>query len=384
MYRNIKLLKWFNFFTDLKLYGPIAVIYFSGITNSFAQGMSIFSLVFLSSALFEVPTGIFSDYIGRKNTLILGAVSAVICTILYAIGVSYWILVIGAVFEGLSRSFYSGNNEALLYDSLEGADKKAFHEYFGKIASMFQIALAISALVGSILATYSFALVLWLSVIPQIICLFISLRLDIPRLQVQADSNIYLHLSGAIHSFKKNTRLRRLSLATMLNEGIAEAAFDFQAAFYKTVWPLWAVGVAKMLSYVGATLSFYFGSRLIKKFGAIKIILLRHTLNRIVFSIALLFPTKVSPILMSSGSLLYGAEVVAVQSLAQQEYSDRKRATMGSLVSLGGSIVFSVSAVILGVIADIIGPAKALFIVQLSLVVVMWLYWSVYKTNKVL
>jgi len=98
MNRNIKLLTWFNFFTDFKLYAPVAIIYFSQVSGSFALGMAIFSIAMVSSALFEIPTGIFSDMIGRKKTVILGAISAVLYVVFYALGTSFIFLAIGALF----------------------------------------------------------------------------------------------------------------------------------------------------------------------------------------------------------------------------------------------------------------------------------------------
>ena len=141
MAHNIKIFTWFNFFTDFKLYAPVAIIYFSHVSGSFALGMSVFSIAMISSALFEIPTGVFSDRIGRRKTMILGATAAVLSAIFYAIGLSFWILAVGAVFEGLSRSFYSGNNDALLHDTL--AETHENHGYALCLATMsyiFQIA----------------------------------------------------------------------------------------------------------------------------------------------------------------------------------------------------------------------------------------------------
>jgi len=67
MNRNIRLFYLFNFFVDFKFYAPIAIIYFAKVSGSYALGMSIFSATMLAAALFEVPTGIFSDYIGGKR-----------------------------------------------------------------------------------------------------------------------------------------------------------------------------------------------------------------------------------------------------------------------------------------------------------------------------
>ncbi len=85
MYRNVKILTLFNFFTDFKLYAPVAIIYFADVSGSFALGMSIFAITMVSSALFEIPTGIFSDRIGRKKTVVIGALCALFYSIFYAL-----------------------------------------------------------------------------------------------------------------------------------------------------------------------------------------------------------------------------------------------------------------------------------------------------------
>ncbi|MEK7518009.1 MAG: hypothetical protein AAB583_05690 [Patescibacteria group bacterium] len=99
VHKNIKILTWFNFFTDLKFYSPIAIIYFANVSGSFALGMSVFSIAMLSSSLFEIPTGIFSDFIGKRKTVILGGISSVVYSVFYAIGQSFFILALAAVLE---------------------------------------------------------------------------------------------------------------------------------------------------------------------------------------------------------------------------------------------------------------------------------------------
>src|SRR3989338_130050 len=139
VHKNIRILAWFNFFSSFRLFAPILIIYFQKVTGSYALGMSIISVVFVSIALLEIPTGIFSDKIGRKNTVMLGSLSNIVAVVFYAIGMSYWILVVGAIFEGLGRSLYSGNNNALLHDTLH--EKNRVDDYpavLGKTSSMFQ------------------------------------------------------------------------------------------------------------------------------------------------------------------------------------------------------------------------------------------------------
>lgn len=91
MYRkNVRLLSIFNFLIGFSLFAPLAIIYFSRVSGSFTLGASVFGITMLASAIFEVPTGIWSDKVGRKQTIILGSWARVIAFILYAIGLSYW------------------------------------------------------------------------------------------------------------------------------------------------------------------------------------------------------------------------------------------------------------------------------------------------------
>lgn len=383
--RNIRILTLFNFFTDFKLYAPIAIIYFAQVTGSYALGMGIFSITMVSSALFEIPTGIYSDKIGRRKTVILGAFCALLYSIFYALGQSFWILAIGAILEGLSRSFYSGNNQALLHDTLtQSKNEHQYDEFLGRTSAMFQLALAISATVGGFLAVWSFPLIMWLSVIPQILCVYLSLQLIEPKIHTAESGNIYVHLQESIRNFLRNKKLRLLSISSILGEGFGEASYLFQSAFYNTLWPVWAIGLAKTLSNLTATASYHFSGRLIKKFDGIKILIIDNVYNRVVNIFALVFPTVLSPLLMSTGSAFYGVTSVARSALMQKEFTNEQRATMGSLNSFAGSIFFGVLSISLGFAADTLSPGRALLLLQLFQIANLWVYLKLFRHYKIM
>lgn len=383
MERNIKLLSIFNFFTDLKFHSAILILYFVAVTKSYTLAMSVFSIAMLSKALFEIPTGVFSDMLGRKKTVILGALSASLSAIFYALGGTYLPLVIGAVFEGLSRSWYSGNNDALLHDTLHSVSKKEyFGHYLGRLSSMFQIALAIGAVVGSFIANESFSLVMWLSVIPQIFCVIIALFIKEPPLLTKESANVFSHIKNSLNYLWKNKLLRYLSMLDIMSFGIGEASFQFRAAFVATLWPIWAIGISKMLSFIGAYFSYWFSGKFIKKFGESFILLIANIYYRSVDYLALLFPTIFSPVLISSTSLMFGAADVSMNSLMQKEFTDRERATLSSLNSLLGSVFYSIFTIFLGVVADITGPTKALIIANTLALPRIYLAWKIKRIKN--
>ena len=54
--------------------------------------MSVFSAAMLAQSLFEMPTGVLSDMVGRKKTVVYGALAGVFALSFYAIGGTYWAL----------------------------------------------------------------------------------------------------------------------------------------------------------------------------------------------------------------------------------------------------------------------------------------------------
>lgn len=377
--RNIRILSWLNFCTDFVFFAPVAILYFAHVTGSYALGMSIFSLAYVSSAIFEIPTGIVSDLVGRKKTTILGAASSVLCVALYAAGGSYWWLAFGALLQGLSRAFYSGNNDALLHDTLRETGKEnEYHTYLGKTSSMFQIALAIASVMGGFMASRSFAFVMWASVIPQIGALVIATQLVEPSIISRVNSNVFSHLSESLLHFRQNYRLRLLTFASAMRFGLGESGYFLRSAFISTLWPLWAIGAISALSNVGAAWSYFYGGKLIDRFKPLRVLNFEVISTRVVNLVALLFPSIVSPALMGTSSLTFGVGWVALGSLLQKEFTQAQRATMGSINTLAGNLAFGVFSVILGVLADWHGARTALIVTNVALFAPLFFYRKIF------
>ncbi len=381
--RNIKLLRWHSFFTDFSLWAPLAIIYFSKISGSYTLGLSIFSIEMASSAIFELPTGIFSDKYGRVKTLIFGAISFILSSLFYAIGLNYWILVVGAILSGLGRSFYSGNNDALLYDNLSQINKKEdFAEYNGKISSMSQLALAFSSLFGGVIAYFSFSALMWISIIPNVICFILATKVSETKEISQQSENIFKHLNIAYKNFFSNLRLRLISFSDIISFGLNEPGYQFRAAFVSSLWPVWAIGLSNTLSNIGSSFSFHFSGKILKKFSSINILISKLFINKIISLIGLLMANVFSPIFLTLNSLFYGVGQVAKNNLLQKEFSSEQRATMGSLNSLFGSISFVIFSTILGILADKLGPRNALIIQSIAGIPVLYFYFSLKKIIK--
>lgn len=376
---NVKVFYYFNFFSCFRPHWPIAIIYYETITGSYALATAIFSAVFLSQALLELPTAFLSDTIGRKKTLVLGAVSATVGIFLYALGFSFWCLLLGAVFEGLSRSLFSGTQKALLFESLKESNRSDdFDHVLGKTSSVDQIALAISAAVGGILAFHSLSLVVWIAVIPQILC-FVSALFFVEPKHIERNESKPLDLF--LSSFKgimANRKLRLVSISEILDFGFGEALFYFQGAFYKMLIPEWLIGFVRSLNHLFSAMGFWFAGGIIKRFGYSKTLIGGNIISTALQYIAVLIPTALSPFIMTMVALFFGPSDTARSTLMHKEFTDQQRATMDSWVSLTSSVFFSIFSFMLGLIADFSSPVYAMLVGISSNFAVLYVYFTVF------
>ncbi len=380
---NVKLYYWFNFFYGFRLYTVIAILYFAKVTGSYALGISLFSIVQIVQALLEIPTGLYSDRLSRSTCLKLGSAASVLSIVFYAVGHSYVVLIVGAIGEGICRALFSGNNDALLYETLDEAGQKdQYPEAMGKARSWLELAGFLGATLGGIVAFLSYSYLMWVSLLPQIVALIISLQFIEPKIHSTKLDNIFLHLSEALVQYKHNARLRNLSLANIIGVGVGESSWSLQAAFYNSVLPVWAVGFVMSLNFLTSTVSFRLSGAIIKKIHAINLLLYQEIFTRIIDFIALIYPTVVSPFLMAIASITYGPSVTAQNTLLQAEFSDRQRATIASINSLAASSLFAGFAILLGNVADWLGSTRAMLFGQICMIPIIILYLSLFLKNK--
>jgi len=353
------------------------VIYFSQVTGSYTAAASLLALKKLSSAAFEVPTGVLSDRLGRRGTMIAGAVVMVAAHLGYAGASGYSLLLAAVVLEGLATALWSGNNDALLYDTLLDAGREEeFPRHSGRVNSMFQLALALAAALGGVVAgAWSLRTVVMLSVVPQVLCVLVASRVREPRVHGPLESNVLAHLGSALRGIRRNPVLRRMTMVSALRYS-SESAAQLSPVFVAGLWPLWALGLWRTFGHGVAFAGFRVSGWVIGRVGAARTLLFGELFDNVANFVALVKPTAVSPVLL--GSPTYGMSTIAQQTLLQREFTDRERATMGSLGSLLGSALYALVAVGAGLVADRWGIVAALFAIQAVVLVALPLAWSVH------
>ncbi|MDJ0952129.1 MAG: MFS transporter [Acidimicrobiia bacterium] len=112
--------------------------------------------------VFEIPTGVVADVVGRRASYLWGTVTLGVTTALYlwlwAINGPLWAWIIVSALLGLGFTFFSGATEAWLVDALGATGgEDQLEEVFGKAAVVGGAAMLIGSVGGGALAQLGFA-----------------------------------------------------------------------------------------------------------------------------------------------------------------------------------------------------------------------------------
>ena len=146
----IKISKWFM------LYMPYVVPFYTSNGLDMEQVMILQAVYSISIVALEIPSGYFADVIGRRRTLILGAVLGAAGFSIYSFSYGFLGFLLAELVLGFGQSFISGADSAMLYDSLlERKQEKDYIKYEGRMVSIGNIAEASAGIVGGLLALIS-------------------------------------------------------------------------------------------------------------------------------------------------------------------------------------------------------------------------------------
>ncbi|WP_347549981.1 MFS transporter [Pseudalkalibacillus hwajinpoensis] len=151
--RNTTTLFWVTFFGTICFLQPVLTLFY--LENGLSEADILLIMLGWSGAVLvgEIPTGVFADRFGPKQSFLCGSVIKLvsICVLFFADNIE--LFMVFSILNGLSVTFFSGADEALLYVSLKIDNMQhQMDEAMGKIQSAGFIAMIIAVLSGSFIA----------------------------------------------------------------------------------------------------------------------------------------------------------------------------------------------------------------------------------------
>ncbi|WP_270182242.1 MFS transporter [Alkalihalobacillus sp. CinArs1] len=151
--RNISVLFWVNFFGSISFLQPVLTLFY--LSNGLTEATILVVLMCWSGAVLigEIPAGVFADRFGPKLSFLIGSLIKLLSIIVLLLSNDLWLFMLFSFLNGFSVTFFSGADEALIYESLK-VDKKQskMDEAMGKIQSAGFISMILAVLIGAFLA----------------------------------------------------------------------------------------------------------------------------------------------------------------------------------------------------------------------------------------
>jgi MFS family permease len=221
LHGNIRKLYVFSFL-QMTLF-PMAIItlfWKDHISLTLTQILLLQSIFSLATLLLDYPAGYISDRLGYRFALNIASLFGIVGWGLYTIADSFGGVLLAEILLGISLSFISGSDSALLYETLRAEGKEQHYaRYEGRMNGFAQGGEALGAVFAGVLYAAAPLLPFFLQVGVWIAALCVTkLLVEAPRAQrtIPARSHLAEALQTARYAFMDNRRLRYTILLNTL------------------------------------------------------------------------------------------------------------------------------------------------------------------------
>lgn len=238
----------YGFIKNLRFFDPFIILFFRQAGFSFLQIGLLFSIREISVNIFEIPSGLIADTVGRRRAMIFAFTSYIFSFLVFYFWQNYYIYIGAMIFFAGGEAFRTGTHKAMILEYLKikkMSDIKVY--YYGSTRSWSQIGSAFSSIIAAILvfSSNNYRIIFISSVIPYIFGLLLMLsypaELDGERKNSDLQNEIKYSIDKYKLTFKNFISLfkNRSVLKTMFNSALFDAFFkiikDYLQPLLKTL-----------------------------------------------------------------------------------------------------------------------------------------------------
>lgn len=344
---------------------PIVVPFYESNGLSMKDIMVLQAVYSIAIVILEVPSGYLADVIGRKKTLIIGAVFGTFGFTTYSLSYGFTGFLIAEIILGIGQSCVSGADSAMLYDSLlEKGEQKKYTRFEGRITSLGNVAEAVAGIIGGLLAGITLRIPYVAQAFVAFIALPAALTLKEPsRMVPLIKAGVMEIIQIARFALFRDRVLRRNILlsavtgtATLTMAWFAQPFFEYsgiEIAWFGVLWTTLNLTVA-ITSYTAHSLERYLGQARSVLFIAILLPAGYLALSR--------FHTPVGLIILYLFYLVRGYATPVLKDYINRVTASNIRATVLSVRNFIIRLLFALTGPLLGWVKDIYTLPQALLL----------------------
>jgi predicted MFS family arabinose efflux permease len=335
---------------------PIITLFFKENGLSVGEIFLLQALFSISVIILEVPTGYFADHFSRKSAIAIGSVMATMGYILYSMSYTFSGFLLAETILGVGVSFVSGADNAMLYDTLiEKEKEKEYMRIGGKKSSLGMISEGVTSIIGGFLALVSLRFPFYWDAGMAFLAIPIALTLVETKKQTVVGnlSGLEKILKLIKYSLNDHTEIKWLIIySSIVGASTLTMVWFIQIFWVTTGVPLGLFGILwASLMFASATISWH-AHRIEKKLGK-----KRSLLALIVFPVVGYFLLSAFPFAWASIFIVLFYVTRGMNEPVMSDYinglvSSDTRATILSVNSLVGRIIFSIVGPIVGWMSD--------------------------------
>jgi len=342
---------------------PIVVPFYESNGLSMKDIMVLQAVYSIAIVILEIPSGYLADVIGRRKTLVIGAMFGTVGFATYSFSFGFMGFLVAEIILGIGQSCISGADSAMLYDSLlERGQEKKYTRFEGRITSIGNIAEATAGILGGLLAGITLRFPYFAQSFVALIALPAALTLVEPARKVPLiKASLQEVVQIARFALFKDRPLRRNILfsaitgtATLTMAWFAQPFFEYTAidiAWFGVLWTTLNLTVA---------ITSYTAHHIEHKLGQTRSILIISLLIPLGYLALSRFHLPIGLIVLYIFYLIRGYATPVLKDYINRITASNIRATVLSVRNFIIRLLFALTGPMLGWIKDVYSLPQAL------------------------
>ena len=354
MESNVKFFNIYIFLNRLELWLPIYILFLMSKGFTLTQIAVLDAIWYISTFVFEVPTGAVTDRYGKKLSMFISVFCQSVSFFVLAFSNSFLFISISYIIWGFASAFETGTYSAFLYDSLKQIKKEDnYRKIIGRVTTLAILSSAIGSILAGYLGGIDLALpILFTASLALLLCPFVLLFVE-PDIEDSMEPTYLLHIRESV-VFILNHRVVALLLLyqTIIGTAVWALQIFYQPLLNSFSIAVESIGILYFLFKLCSAAGAHFSDTLYKLLDRGALYVIPAFFVGCVLGLGLILNSWVV-VFIPCIFFISGFYSPVLNSLLNEHLPSGKRATIISFGSILGCVVLSVVNPALGKIADV-------------------------------